>query len=169
VEPRKVSRHVEPKQWVGIDVSLRVATPIVRHVQHQMMPASTQDDADLRGWGGSDKDATSFDLHTQADDVAAIVQSLGLSQYILVGQSMGETPTGWRTNLGCDASLRVALAEPNSSSWLASVICLLWKRRPTCGRHNDGDHEDAIARDAYRQEFDMTVGLRFNCKNLARK
>ena len=44
---------------------------------------------DLRGWGGSDKDATSFDLHTQADDIAAIVQSLGLSQYILVGHSMG--------------------------------------------------------------------------------
>ena len=44
---------------------------------------------DLRGWGGSDKDATNFDLHTQADDIAAIVQSLGLSQYILVGQSMG--------------------------------------------------------------------------------
>jgi pimeloyl-ACP methyl ester carboxylesterase len=44
---------------------------------------------DLRGWGGSDKKADSHDLHTQADDVAAIIASLGLSQYILVGQSMG--------------------------------------------------------------------------------
>jgi pimeloyl-ACP methyl ester carboxylesterase len=44
---------------------------------------------DLRGWGGSDKSATNYDLHVQADDVAAIIQSLGLSQYILVGQSMG--------------------------------------------------------------------------------
>jgi pimeloyl-ACP methyl ester carboxylesterase len=44
---------------------------------------------DLRGWGGSDRSASSYDLHTQADDVAAIIQSLGLSQYILVGQSMG--------------------------------------------------------------------------------
>jgi pimeloyl-ACP methyl ester carboxylesterase len=44
---------------------------------------------DLRGWGGSDKKADTYDLHIQADDVAAIIQSLGLSQYILVGQSMG--------------------------------------------------------------------------------
>jgi pimeloyl-ACP methyl ester carboxylesterase len=44
---------------------------------------------DLRGWGGSDKKADGYDLHIQADDVAAIVASLGLSQYILVGQSMG--------------------------------------------------------------------------------
>ena len=44
---------------------------------------------DLRGWGGSDMTATDYDLHTQADDVAGIIQSLGLSQYILVGQSMG--------------------------------------------------------------------------------
>ena len=44
---------------------------------------------DLRGWGGSDKKADDYDLHTQADDVAAIIASLGLSQYILVGQSMG--------------------------------------------------------------------------------
>jgi pimeloyl-ACP methyl ester carboxylesterase len=44
---------------------------------------------DLRGWGGSDKKTDDYDLHTQADDVAAIIASLGLSQYILVGQSMG--------------------------------------------------------------------------------
>src|SRR6201987_2201838 len=44
---------------------------------------------DLRGWGESDRKADSYDLHVQADDVAAIIQSLGLSQYILVGQSMG--------------------------------------------------------------------------------
>src|SRR5882724_3000557 len=44
---------------------------------------------DLRGWGESDKTATDYDLRTQADDVAAIIQSLGLSRYILVGQSMG--------------------------------------------------------------------------------
>ena len=44
---------------------------------------------DLRGWGGSDKKADNYDLHVQADDVAAIIQSLGLSRYVLVGQSMG--------------------------------------------------------------------------------
>lgn len=44
---------------------------------------------DLRGWGGSDKSATNYDLNTQADDIAAIIRSLEISQYILVGQSMG--------------------------------------------------------------------------------
>jgi pimeloyl-ACP methyl ester carboxylesterase len=44
---------------------------------------------DLRGWGGSDKKADGYDLHTQADDVAAIIASLELPQYILIGQSMG--------------------------------------------------------------------------------
>jgi pimeloyl-ACP methyl ester carboxylesterase len=44
---------------------------------------------DLRGWGGSDKSASNYDLNTQADDIAAIIQSLGISQYIFVGQSMG--------------------------------------------------------------------------------
>jgi pimeloyl-ACP methyl ester carboxylesterase len=44
---------------------------------------------DLRGWGASDKTTDGYDLHTQADDVAAIVRTLGLSQYILVCQSMG--------------------------------------------------------------------------------
>jgi pimeloyl-ACP methyl ester carboxylesterase len=44
---------------------------------------------DLRGWGGSDKNATTYDLNTQADDNAAIIQPLRISQYILVGQSMG--------------------------------------------------------------------------------
>ena len=44
---------------------------------------------DLRGWGGSSRDADSYALPVQADDVAAIIQSLELSQYILVGQSMG--------------------------------------------------------------------------------
>ncbi len=44
---------------------------------------------DLRGWGGSEKTATNYDLHVQADDVAAVIQTLGLSSYILVAQSMG--------------------------------------------------------------------------------
>ncbi|MBR0801305.1 alpha/beta hydrolase [Bradyrhizobium jicamae] len=44
---------------------------------------------DLRGWGGSAKTTDGYDLRTQADDVVALIASLGLSQYILVGQSMG--------------------------------------------------------------------------------
>jgi pimeloyl-ACP methyl ester carboxylesterase len=70
---------------------------------------------DLRGWGGSDKDATSFDLHTQADDIAAIIQSLGLSQYILVGQSMGGKIAqilAARTPAGLKGLVLVAPAPP---------------------------------------------------------
>ena len=44
---------------------------------------------DLRGWGMSDKKADGYDLHTQADDVAALIASLELPQYVLIGQSMG--------------------------------------------------------------------------------
>src|SRR5258705_9282166 len=44
---------------------------------------------DLRGWGGSDQQAGDYDLHTLADDVPAIIASLGLSPYLLVRQSIG--------------------------------------------------------------------------------
>src|SRR5580692_10486950 len=70
---------------------------------------------DLRGWGGSDKSATNYDLHVQADDVAAIIQSLGLSQYILVGQSMGGKIAqilGARTPAGLKGLVLVAPAPP---------------------------------------------------------
>ena len=59
---------------------------------------------DLRGWGRSDRMAVGHDLHVRADDIAAIVQSLELSRYILVGHSMGgkiaqilasRRPAGW--------------------------------------------------------------------------
>lgn len=70
---------------------------------------------DLRGWGGSDKNADKYDLHTQADDVAAIIQSLGLSQYILVGQSMGGKIAqilGSRRPVGLKTIVLVAPAPP---------------------------------------------------------
>jgi pimeloyl-ACP methyl ester carboxylesterase len=70
---------------------------------------------DLRGWGGSDRKAGSYDLHVQADDIAAIIQSLGLSQYILVGQSMGGKIAqilGSRRPAGLKALVLVAPAPP---------------------------------------------------------
>jgi pimeloyl-ACP methyl ester carboxylesterase len=70
---------------------------------------------DLRGWGGSDRGATDFDLHVQADDLAAIVQSLGLSQYIFVGQSMGGKIAqilGSRRPIGLKGLVLVAPAPP---------------------------------------------------------
>ena len=70
---------------------------------------------DFRGWGGSDKNASSYDLHAHADDVAAIVQTLGLSQYILVGQSMGGKVAqilGARRPAGLKGLVLVAPAPP---------------------------------------------------------
>jgi pimeloyl-ACP methyl ester carboxylesterase len=70
---------------------------------------------DLRGWGGSDRNADSYDLHVQADDIAAIIQSLGLSQYILVGQSMGGKIAqilGARRPAGLKGLVLVAPAPP---------------------------------------------------------
>jgi pimeloyl-ACP methyl ester carboxylesterase len=70
---------------------------------------------DLRGWGESDKNATDYDLHLQANDVAAIIQLLGLSQYILVGQSMGGKIAqilGSRRPIGLKGLVLVAPAPP---------------------------------------------------------
>jgi len=70
---------------------------------------------DLRGWGESDKKADSHDLHTRVDDVAAIIASLGLSQYILVGQSMGGKIAqilGARRSNGLKGLVLVAPAPP---------------------------------------------------------
>jgi len=44
---------------------------------------------DLRGWGESDKHATEYSLEAQADDVLAVIKSLELTTYTLVGHSMG--------------------------------------------------------------------------------
>lgn len=44
---------------------------------------------DLRGWGGSQGGYTSFTVDDMADDVAALVRSLGITRYALAGHSMG--------------------------------------------------------------------------------
>ncbi|WP_338523758.1 alpha/beta hydrolase [Pseudomonas batumici] len=44
---------------------------------------------DFRGWGQSDKDAEVYDLETLADDVAQVIAKLGLTEYVIVGHSMG--------------------------------------------------------------------------------
>jgi pimeloyl-ACP methyl ester carboxylesterase len=70
---------------------------------------------DLRGWGGSDRTADSYDLHVQADDISAIIQSLGLLQYNLVGQSMGGKIAqilGARRPAGLNGIVLVAPAPP---------------------------------------------------------
>jgi pimeloyl-ACP methyl ester carboxylesterase len=70
---------------------------------------------DLRGWGASDKSAEDYSLHAQADDIGAIIQSLGLAQYILVGQSMGGKIAqilGARRPTGLKGLVLVAPAPP---------------------------------------------------------
>ena len=70
---------------------------------------------DLRGWGESDKSAGSYDLESQADDVAAVIESLGLSHYILVGHSMGGKIAqiiGSHRPSGLDGLVLVAPAPP---------------------------------------------------------
>ena len=44
---------------------------------------------DLRGWGKSDHTAKNFSLDIQASDVTGAIADLGLSNFILVGHSMG--------------------------------------------------------------------------------
>ncbi len=44
---------------------------------------------DHRGWGQSDAPASGYALADHADDVAGVIESLGLERYILVGHSMG--------------------------------------------------------------------------------
>lgn len=44
---------------------------------------------DLRGWGKSDHTANDFSLDAQAADVEAVVAQLGLTDFVLVGHSMG--------------------------------------------------------------------------------
>jgi pimeloyl-ACP methyl ester carboxylesterase len=44
---------------------------------------------DFRGWGLSSKDADDYSLETLASDVIAVIQKLGLGEFLLVGHSMG--------------------------------------------------------------------------------
>ena len=44
---------------------------------------------DFRGWGQSDRTAHDFSLAVQASDVEAVIAGLGLTDFVLVGHSMG--------------------------------------------------------------------------------
>ena len=44
---------------------------------------------DFRGWGRSSKDATDYSLETLADDVLGVVDQLDLTEFIIIGHSMG--------------------------------------------------------------------------------
>ena len=44
---------------------------------------------DLRGCGDSDAPQAGYEVHAQAEDVAAVLQECGVTRYVLVGHSMG--------------------------------------------------------------------------------
>lgn len=65
--------------------SSRTWTPII-----DALPADTHTLAvDLRGWGQSDKPDDGYTLATLADDVEALIEARGLTDFVLVGHSMG--------------------------------------------------------------------------------
>jgi pimeloyl-ACP methyl ester carboxylesterase len=65
--------------------SSRTWTPII-----EALPADTHTVAvDLRGWGQSEKPEDGYTLASLADDVEALIKEKGLTDFVLVGHSMG--------------------------------------------------------------------------------
>ncbi|RKS77514.1 pimeloyl-ACP methyl ester carboxylesterase [Motilibacter peucedani] len=67
--------------WGG---SARTWTPLLDHLGDRETVG-----IDTRGWGRSRALPGPFDLHRLADDTAAVIESLGLADYVVVGHSMG--------------------------------------------------------------------------------
>ena len=53
--------------------------------------------ADLRGFGGSDRPPSGYDLATLASDLAAVVRALGHERAVVVGAGLGRSRGRWRT------------------------------------------------------------------------
>ncbi|PNQ82913.1 alpha/beta fold hydrolase [Paenibacillus sp. F4] len=71
---------------------------------------------DQRGWGSSDKSATSYTIEDLADDAHALIQELGLKRYVLVGHSMGGKAAqllASRNPSGLEALILVAPSPPS--------------------------------------------------------
>jgi pimeloyl-ACP methyl ester carboxylesterase len=65
--------------------SSRTWTPMI-----DALPANTHTVAlDLRGWGQSEKPEDGYTLAAIADDVEALIEAKGLTDFVLVGHSMG--------------------------------------------------------------------------------
>jgi pimeloyl-ACP methyl ester carboxylesterase len=60
-----------------------------RHVIEALASQSRTVAIDLRGWGRSGASASGYALNELADDVEAVIKSLDLERYIIVGHSMG--------------------------------------------------------------------------------
>lgn len=70
---------------------------------------------DQRGWGASDAPADGYELKDLADDASALIQTLGLRRYVLVGHSMGGKVAqllASRRPMALEAMVLVAPASP---------------------------------------------------------
>ncbi|WP_123042577.1 alpha/beta fold hydrolase [Cohnella candidum] len=70
---------------------------------------------DQRGWGNSDKSATSYTIKDLADDAHALIQELGLKRYAVIGHSMGGKAAqllASRNPAGLEALILVAPSPP---------------------------------------------------------
>ncbi|OXM83313.1 alpha/beta fold hydrolase [Paenibacillus rigui] len=70
---------------------------------------------DQRGWGNSDKSATSHTIKDLADDAHALIQELGLKHYVVIGHSMGGKAAqllASRNPAGLEALILVAPSPP---------------------------------------------------------
>ena len=82
---------------------------------------------DFRRWGQSSRDAEDYDLRTLANDVVAIIDDLGLKQFVILGYSMG----GKVAQLGRDHAVpftRLARRRSSSAARIASTAACA--RRP---------------------------------------
>jgi pimeloyl-ACP methyl ester carboxylesterase len=70
---------------------------------------------DQRGWGESDKPETGYRMQDLANDAEALIHSLGLTRYVLIGHSMGGKAAqllASRRPEGLEALILVAPAPP---------------------------------------------------------
>jgi len=70
---------------------------------------------DHRGWGDSDKPETGYSIQELANDAEALIQTLGLTRYVLIGHSMGGKAAqllASKQPAGLEALILVAPAPP---------------------------------------------------------
>ena len=70
---------------------------------------------DQRGWGESDKPETGYSMQDLANDAEALIKSLGLTRYVLIGHSMGGKAAQLLASqrpAGLEALILVAPAPP---------------------------------------------------------
>ena len=101
--------------------SSRTWTPVI-----EALPADTHTVAiDLRGWGQSEKPEDGYTLASLADDVEALIKEKGLTEFVLVGHSMGGKVSqllASRHPAGLRGLILVAPATPTPLALPADVL-----------------------------------------------